>query len=158
MDRSHLWAGAMVLLAGAALAQQAGQGGAQGGRPGAAQPAATAPQTASVAGNVAHGQYIVHEVAMCPQCHSPRDDEGNIIESREFEGGPVPVRPPWRNDWALIAPRNKGLPGYDEAQAMRLLTEGAIGRDGRQLKPPMPRFRMTRQDAADVIAYMRSLR
>ena len=40
---------------------------------------------------------------------------------------------------------------------MRLLTEGAIDRRGVQLKPPMPRFRMTPQDAADVIAFMRSL-
>lgn len=40
---------------------------------------------------------------------------------------------------------------------MRLLTEGAIGRNGTRLHPLMPRFRMTPQDAADVIAYMRSL-
>jgi hypothetical protein len=41
--------------------------------------------------------------------------------------------------------------------AMRLLTQGAIGRDGAQLKLPMPRFRMNNQDAADVIAFLRSL-
>jgi len=34
----------------------------------------------------------------------------------------------------------------------------AIGRGGQQLKPPMPRFHMRKQDAADVIAYLRSLR
>ena len=60
------------------------------------------------------------------------------------------------NDWANV-PRNKGLPGYSDEQALRLLTEGAIGRDGKQLRPPMPRFRMTPQDAADVIAFLRSL-
>ena len=54
-------------------------------------------------------------------------------------------------------PRNKGLPGYDDALALRLLTEGSIGRKGEQLRAPMPRFHMTRQDAADVIAFMRSL-
>src|SRR4051812_5628524 len=150
MQSSHLMAGAMVLLVGAALAQPSAQQSA---------PAATsARQTDGMSGNVEHGRYIVHEVAMCVECHSPRDDRGNIIESREFEGGPLPVRPPWPNDWAVVVPRNKGLAGYDDAQAIRLLTEGAIGRDGRQLKPPMPRFHMTRQDASDVIAYMRSLR
>lgn len=40
---------------------------------------------------------------------------------------------------------------------MRLLTQGAIGRDGVQLRPPMPRFRMTPQDGADVVAYLQSL-
>ena len=57
----------------------------------------------------------------------------------------------------MRAPRNKGLPGYDDALALRLLTQGAIGRNGEQLRPHMPRFRMNVQDAADVITYMRSL-
>ena len=57
----------------------------------------------------------------------------------------------------MRAPRNKGLPGYDDALALRLLMEGSIGRKGEQLRPPMPRFHMTRQDAADVIAFMRSV-
>jgi len=54
---------------------------------------------------------------------------------------------------AAISPRTWP---WDE-QALRLLTEGAIGRDGKQLRPPMPRFRMTRQAATDVIAFLRSL-
>jgi len=80
-----------------------------------------------------------------------------LLETREFDGAPIPFRPPRPNDWAIFAPRNRGLPGYDDDQAMRLLTEGAMGRDGVQLKPPMPRFHMTKEDAADVITYMRSL-
>jgi hypothetical protein len=35
--------------------------------------------------------------------------------------------------------------------------QGAIARDGRQLNPPMPRFHMTAEDAADVIAFLRSI-
>ena len=82
---------------------------------------------------------------------------GNIIEGEQYLGGNIPFAPPWANDWAMRAPRNRGLVGYDDKAALRLLTEGAIGRDGRQLRPPMPRFRMTPQDAADVIAFLRSL-
>jgi len=62
-----------------------------------------------------------------------------------------------RTQWAFRVPRVRGLPGYADREALRLLTEGAIGRDGKALKPPMPPFRMTRQDAADVIAHLRSL-
>jgi Cytochrome c len=122
-----------------------------------AAPAQTAPAPSAAGGSVEHGRYLVHNVAMCAECHSPRDEQGNVIQSQEFMGAPIPFRPPWANDWALIAPRNKGLPGYDDALAMRLLTEGAIGRDGKQLRAPMPRFHMSKQDATDVIAYMRSL-
>jgi mono/diheme cytochrome c family protein len=108
-------------------------------------------------GNVEHGRYLAEHVAMCIECHSGRDANGNILQSELFEGGSIPFAPPWPNDWANRAPRNRGLPGYSDEQALRLLTQGAIGRDGKQLRPPMPRFRMTPQDAADVIAFLRSL-
>jgi mono/diheme cytochrome c family protein len=108
-------------------------------------------------GNVEHGRYLAERVAMCVECHSGRDSEGRIIQEDKYLGGNIPFAPPWPNDWATRAPRNRGLVGYDDKLALRLLTEGAIGRDGRQLRPPMPRFRMTRQDAADVIAFLRSL-
>lgn len=149
MRSSHLIAGAAILLAGTGLIRPS--------TPAAAPAAAGTIQVQGISGNVEHGKYLVENVAMCVECHSSRDDAGNIIESRRFMGGPVPVRPPWPNNWAIRAPRNAGLPGYTDEQAMRLLTQGAIGRDGTQLRPPMPRFHMSPQDAADVIAFMRSI-
>ena len=111
----------------------------------------------TVRGDVEHGRYLVLHVAMCVQCHSPRDDEGKILEGRILSGAPVPIHsPPWTEDWAAHAPRIDGLPGYTDELATRLLTQGGIGRDGRRLKSPMPPFRMTAQDAADVIAFLRS--
>lgn len=94
---------------------------------------------------------------MCVECHSERDTAGQIIPGRKYMGGLIPPSPSWLTDWADRAPRNAGLPGYDDAAALRLLTHGAIARDGRQLKAPMPRFRMTPDDAADVIAFLRSV-
>jgi mono/diheme cytochrome c family protein len=108
-------------------------------------------------GNVAHGRYLAEHVANCVECHSGRDSAGRIIEGEKYLGGNIPFAPPWANDWAMRAPRNRGLVGYDDKAALRLLTEGAIGRDGRRLRAPMPRFMMTTQDAADVIAFLRSL-
>ena len=110
---------------------------------------------AGISGNLARGQYIAEHVAMCVECHSPRDEGGRIIHGQEFMGGPLPINPP--PGWATRAPRNRGLLGYSDDQAMRLLTEGAIGRHNEQLMLPMPRFRMNREDAADVIAFLRSL-
>ncbi len=72
-------------------------------------------------------------------------------------GGQIPLGPSWARDWASRAPRNRGLPGYTDEDGIRLLTRGAIDREGRQLKPPMPRFHMTPQDAADIVAYLKSL-
>jgi mono/diheme cytochrome c family protein len=124
-------------------------------RRGTPAPAQSAQDVRMPQGNVEHGRYLVERVAMCVECHSERDSSGNIIESGKYIGGNIPFVPP--AGWATRVPRNRGLPGYTDAMAMRLLTQGSIGRDGRQLLLPMPRFRMTPQDAADVIAFLRSL-
>jgi hypothetical protein len=146
MRRTFVWSGVVLVIVLVWLPVS----GAQAPRP--------APTTGTtVSGNVAHGRYLVESVAMCFECHSGRDARGNIIDTQRFMGASIPFAPPWPNDWAMRAPRNKGLPGYDDALALRLLTEGSIGRKGEQLRRPMPRFHMTRQDAADVIAFMRSL-
>jgi len=146
-----------VLITAGTLGARSPQSGAH--RPDAASQGAHSSESSATLppGNVAHGRYLAEHVAMCIECHSGRDAQGNILETELFFGGPIPFAPPWPNDWATRAPRNRGLPGYTDAQAMRLLTEGAIGRDGKPLRPPMPRFRMTPQDASDVIAFLRSL-
>ena len=119
-----------------------------------AQPAADA--VTLPRGNVEHGRYIAERVAMCVECHSGRDAQGNIVPSQRYLGSVLSIAPPPWGGWATNAPRNKGLPGYTDALALRLLTQGSIGRDGAQLRPPMPRFRMSAQDAADVIAFLRA--
>lgn len=115
-------------------------------------------RSAELKGSVERGRYLAERVAMCVECHSERDDAGVIIPSRKYLGGQIPTGPAWARDWANRVPRIAGLPGYDDAAALRLLRQGAIARDGRQLLPPMPRFRMTLEDAVDVIAFMRSLK
>jgi len=115
------------------------------------------PAAPKVSGNLEHGRYLVEHVVMCSECHSTRDPQGNIMTGTKFKGGPMPFRPAWPADWPIQIPRIAGLPGYTDELAMRLLTQGAIRWDGKQLRAPMPKFRMTPQDAADVIAYLRSL-
>lgn len=104
------------------------------------------------------GGYLANNVALCVQCHSPRTDRGDLIASRLFDGAPIPVpKPNQLNVWAEFAPRIAGLPQYTEEQLIVLLTAG-IGRDGKPLRAPMPTFKMSWQDAADVAAYLKSLR
>jgi mono/diheme cytochrome c family protein len=141
----------LASMCGAALMAAAVCVSAQQTRP--AEPA----QAPSAAGNAERGQYIVERVAMCGECHSARNSAGDIVPGTKFNGGPMMFRSPFSLDWPNYLPRIKGLPGYTDEQAMRLLTQGAIKRDGTQLRLPMPRFRMNQQDAADVIAYLRSI-
>lgn len=109
-----------------------------------------------VQGDAAHGRYLVERVVMCGECHSTRDQAGDIVEGTFLHGGPMPARVAWSADWPVQVPRIAGLPGYTDIEAQRLLTQGAIRRNGIQARAPMPRFRMTPQDAADVIAFLRT--
>ena len=117
-----------------------------------------APAIATSPAEVARGKYIVENVAMCPQCHTPRDESGNLIRDEYLDGAPVPVKaPPYPEfNWALKAPAIAGLIGYTKDQGVRLLTSG-VTRDGRVPDPPMPPFRMSVRDAESVVAYLKSL-
>jgi mono/diheme cytochrome c family protein len=110
-------------------------------------------------GSVERGKYIVEHVAMCVECHTPRDDAGNLLESQYLEGAPIPVKPPpYPNmNWALKAPAIAGLIGYTKEEGVRLLMEG-FTRDGKIPNPPMPHFRLNRGDAEAVVDYLKSLR
>lgn len=105
---------------------------------------------------VARGNYLTHDVAMCVQCHSPRDARGNIIVSDEFRGAPVLVQPPfWHPEWASTEPAIAGLPGMTDEQVIALLTTGqAPGRE--PPRRPMPPFRLHREDAEAIVAYLRT--
>ena len=106
---------------------------------------------------MARGEYIVNNVAVCGQCHTPRDSQGRLIRSHWLEGAPVWFQPSAHtSDWPLKAPRIAGSPPASEADMVKLLTTG-IWKDGRRLRPPMPQFRMTREDAEAVVAYLKSL-
>jgi mono/diheme cytochrome c family protein len=107
---------------------------------------------------VERGRYLTHDVAMCVQCHSPRDESGQIIRSQEFRGAPIPVgAPPFpRIPWASRAPNIRGVDAYPEAALVQLLREG-LTKNGTSPERPMPPFRMSREDAEAIVAYLRSL-
>ncbi|HTS02907.1 MAG TPA: hypothetical protein VMN04_10320 [Thermoanaerobaculia bacterium] len=112
---------------------------------------------ASAGASVERGRYLTHEVAMCVQCHSPRDEAGRIIESEEFRGAPMPLRSPYaRAEFALRAPDLRSLADHDPEAIVRLLETG-IGRDGNRPQLPMPPFRMNHEDAESIAIYLRSL-
>jgi mono/diheme cytochrome c family protein len=121
-------------------------------------PRQAAPARPAAAGDASRGDYLVNHVAMCVQCHSPRDPRGRIIDNERLTGAPMPVRgPSWSSEWAYRAPALAGLPGFTDEQIVMLLTEGHAG-DRPPPMRPMPPFRMNRQDAEAVVSYLRSLR
>ena len=114
-------------------------------------------KTASAASNVVRGKYLVEGVAMCGQCHTPRDSNGNPDRTRWLQGAPVPWLPAKpESDWPLNAPRIGGTPPASDADMIKLPTTG-IWTNGNRLRAPMPQFRMDPSDAESVVAYLKSL-
>lgn len=118
---------------------------------------APAAETSSSAALIERGKYLVERVAMCIDCHSPRTPTGEFDQKRWLQGSVLDFAPrhPIPN-WTDIAPAIAGLPGYTEEEAIRLLESG-IAPNGKPLRPPMPPYRMNREDARAVVAYLKSL-
>jgi len=122
--------------------------------------AVAAPKAAPAdsSGLIRRGDYLTHHVAMCVQCHSPRDPEGNIVESQEFRGAPIPVQSfPWATSWAYASVNLRGMPGWSTEEAIHFLETGERF-DGKKPQLPMPPFRLSHEDAEAVVAYLKSLK
>lgn len=113
-------------------------------------------QTAAAQAQIAHGKYLVHHVAQCIQCHTPRDAQGELIESRLLTGAVIPVVGP-KSDapWAAESVDLAGLGNYSVSFVRYLLIHGKRP-DGTKPKSPMPTFNLSPADADAVIAYLKS--
>src|SRR6516225_2710658 len=89
------------------------------------------------AGNaqVERGRYLVEQVAMCGECHTPRNSQGELDRSRWLQGAPTwfaPVHP--TTDWAYAAPALAGLPSFSDAD-MAMVLEKGWQPNGRPIRP-----------------------
>jgi hypothetical protein len=108
----------------------------------------------SRASDPSHGRYLVEKIGMCWDCHSPRDEKGQIIPERWLQGAVIPFTPTVQMPWAPVSKHIAGLPTLTDEQAMTFLTTGELP-GGRRPLPPMPEYRFSPEDARDVIAYLR---
>lgn len=113
---------------------------------------------ASAATSAERGEYIVRNLGMCGDCHTPRNAKGELIESAWLRGAAIDLRPVHPMPFAVHAPPIAGLPaGYTSAQLARFLVTG-LKPDGSTPRPPMPPYRMSTEDAAAVVTYLETLR
>lgn len=124
---------------------------------GGAARSSVAPSAPTEDERIERGIYLTHRVAMCIQCHTPRDERGELVLSRLFEGAPIPVESPaFADEWASRAPALAGLRGWTDEAFVTLLMTG-VRPNGTSPRPPMPPFRFSAEDAAAIAAYLRSL-
>ena len=107
--------------------------------------------------DIAHGKYLVEEVAKCSECHTPRDSQNQLEPDRWLQGAPIWITSVKRApNWADQAPSLAGFPGYSDQDGVDILEKG-IGANGEAIRPPMHIYHLNHEDAVAIIAYLRSL-
>ncbi len=110
---------------------------------------------ALAAGDVARGKYLV-TIGICEGCHSPRDAQDRIIESKRLAGGGRAGGLATPN---LTPDAETGLGTWSEADVVEALRNGHRP-DGSAVRPPMGIFfykGFSDQDAESIAAYLKSL-
>ncbi len=103
------------------------------------------------------GKYLVENVGMCEECHTPRLVNGDLDESRRLQGAAIWIMPVHTmTNWAMRAPALAGLPGFTDPEAETVLEQG-IGPNGIPIQPPMHIYHMAPADAQAIVAYLRSM-
>ena len=111
----------------------------------------------SDAAKVARGKYLVNNIGMCGDCHTPMDKKGNPIKAQQLQGAPLMFKPTVPiPSWIPVAPGIAGLNWTDE-EAITFFTTGKRP-NGTMAAPPMPQLRMSKADAAAVTAYLKTLK
>lgn len=105
---------------------------------------------------VERGRNLVDKIAQCADCHTPRLANGQLDQSRALQGAPLGFKPLMEMPWMPVAPGIAGLPGYTDEQGIAFFTTG-VRPNGTKCLPPMPEYRLSRDEATDIVAYLRSL-
>ena len=107
--------------------------------------------------SILRGKYLVENVALCAECHTPKTDKGDYDRTQWLQGNLLDFKPDHLMPFAAVAPLIAGMPGFTDEQALKFLETG-IDVTGKPAMPPMPRYRFNHDDALAVLAYLRSLK
>ncbi len=105
----------------------------------------------------ARGRYIVEQVGMCGDCHTPRDTKGELVTAEALHGAPIGFRPLHPMPFAEHAPPLAGLPHNWTAAQTAIFLQTGQRPDGSHPLPPMPPYRMSKEDAWAVVDYLKSI-
>ena len=94
---------------------------------------------------VSRGHYLTGGAGQCSDCHGP-----------QLQGAPIAFLKPGL-PVLYRSPRIAGLPQLSATDATRFLETGVLP-NGRHARPPMPQYRFNHDDAAAIVAYLKSLK
>jgi mono/diheme cytochrome c family protein len=106
---------------------------------------------------IKRGDYLVNKVSRCGDCHTPRNDKGELDTSKHLQGATTwfaPLPNIKFKKWDKTAPditRSGMATKWSEERLVKFFSTGV------QVNMPMPAYNLTLEDAQAVTAYLRSL-
>jgi mono/diheme cytochrome c family protein len=109
---------------------------------------------------VERGRYLVEEVGKCGMCHTPLVD-GKPDKARHMKGAVLPAQPiepikGWHKTSPDLTPGGRLWTKWGEKGILTYMVTG-LNPGGREADAPMPTYKLTQDDAAAVVAYLKSL-
>jgi mono/diheme cytochrome c family protein len=107
------------------------------------------------------GKYLVENVAVCSDCHTPKVD-GKPDASKQLKGSTLGVQPIGEiKGWHKTAPDISGtsplFQRWGDDGFKKFMETGRNPRGG-SADPPMPQYRFTPEDADAIVQYLKTLK
>ncbi|MCC6538835.1 MAG: c-type cytochrome [Bryobacterales bacterium] len=112
---------------------------------------------------VARGKYLAEEIGKCQECHTPVNDKGELDLEKNMKGRVMnwtPITPvaDWHKTSPDITPAGRLWTRWGGEEAMiKYLMTGLTPRN-KPAGPPMPAYKMKREDAEAIVEYLKTLK
>jgi mono/diheme cytochrome c family protein len=111
---------------------------------------------------VERGRYLVEEVGKCQACHTPAGENGELDRSQWLKGAtlnfaPTNATPKWHKTAPDITGSSRLFERWKDEGVLNFMTTGLNPRGGKA-DPPMPTYKLSKEDAEAVVAYLKSLK
>jgi len=110
---------------------------------------------------VARGKYLVEQAIVCQECHTAKLESGEYDRTKWMKGASMPYAPlkpipNWHKTAPDITPSGLLWKNWGTEAIIRFLETGKTKKGG-FAGPPMPSYRLTRQDAVAIVEYLKTL-
>jgi mono/diheme cytochrome c family protein len=112
--------------------------------------------------SIERGRYLVDEVAKCGDCHTPKDEKGQFDKTKWLKGAvldfaPLQPVPGWHKTSPDLTPTGSLWRKWGEGALVKYMMTG-LGPRGNPADPPMPAYKLTKEDAEAIVDYLKSLK
>jgi mono/diheme cytochrome c family protein len=111
---------------------------------------------------IERGRYLVENVSVCYECHTPRLPDRQFDRSKWLKGAVLEVQPlepikGWHKTSPDLTPGSRLWLKWGEGAILKYLQTG-IAPNGKPADPPMPAYKFSPADAEAVLEYLKSLK